>query len=213
MTRVGDWPKYGAYDRDYAGTEHDGFPDTFTVETTAMLDWGLIERAGRYIDNYFGKFVRDDGTLLYRGPETGQFGRMRAIAIAWPATVSALPASRILWSGCTSIASPKSRRLPPASNATSALPELAHVVSSCPSGVSFAMPMVAGYLKEKGIDSARLVVLWYGLTNPVVPNTSPENMYLRIGDALLKGSIGFDAPGKHGPGLLPEVRCTVPAQP
>jgi len=36
--------------------------------------------------------------------------------------------------------------------------------------------MVAGYLKEKGIDSARLVVLWYGLTNPVVPNTSPENM-------------------------------------
>jgi len=79
MTRVGDWPKYGAYDRDYGGTEHDGFPDTFTVETAAMLDWGLIERAGRYIDNYFGKFVRDDGALLYRGPETGQFGRMLTV--------------------------------------------------------------------------------------------------------------------------------------
>ena len=79
MTRVGDWPKYGAYDRDYAGTEHDGFPDTFTVETAAMLDWGLIERAGRYIDNYFGKFVGDDGSLLYRGPETGQFGRMLTV--------------------------------------------------------------------------------------------------------------------------------------
>jgi hypothetical protein len=79
MTRVGDWPKYGAYDRDYAGTEHDGFPDTFTVETAAMLDWGLIERAGRYIENYFGKFVRDNGALLYRGPETGQFGRMLTV--------------------------------------------------------------------------------------------------------------------------------------
>src|SRR4029077_16942130 len=76
MTRGCAWPKYGAFDRDYAGTEHDGFPDTFTVETTAMLDWGLVDRAGRYIDNYFGEFVRDDGSILYRGPETGQYGRM-----------------------------------------------------------------------------------------------------------------------------------------
>lgn len=76
MTRVGDFPKYGAFDKDYAGSEHDGFPDTFTVETAAMLDWGLIDRAGRYIDNYFGEFVRDDGSILYRGPETGQYGRM-----------------------------------------------------------------------------------------------------------------------------------------
>jgi hypothetical protein len=79
MTRVGDFPKYGVADRDYAGSEHDGFPDTFTVETTAMLDWGLIERAGAYIDNYFGSFVRDDGSILYRGPETGQFGRMLTV--------------------------------------------------------------------------------------------------------------------------------------
>jgi hypothetical protein len=76
MTRVGDFPKYGAFDKDYAGSEHDGFPDTFTVETAAMLDWGLVTRAGRYIDNYFGEFVRDDGSILYRGPETGQYGRM-----------------------------------------------------------------------------------------------------------------------------------------
>ena len=64
MTRVGDFPKYGAVDKDYAGSEHDGFPDTFTVGTTAMLEWGLLDRAGRYIDNYFGKLVRDDGSLL-----------------------------------------------------------------------------------------------------------------------------------------------------
>ncbi len=79
MTRVGDFPKYGAFDKDYAGSEHDGFPDTFTVDTTAMLDWGLIDVAGRFIDNYVGKFVREDGSILYRGPETGQYGRMLTV--------------------------------------------------------------------------------------------------------------------------------------
>jgi len=79
MTRVHDFPKYGAVDKDYAGTEHDGFPDTFNVDTTAMLEWGLTDLAGRYIDNYFGKFVRDDGSLLYRGPEVGQYGRMLTV--------------------------------------------------------------------------------------------------------------------------------------
>jgi hypothetical protein len=79
MTRVGDYPKYGVLDRNYAGSEHDGFPDTFTVDTTAMLEWNMIDLAGRYIDNYFGKFVRDDGSILYRGPETGQYGRMLTV--------------------------------------------------------------------------------------------------------------------------------------
>jgi len=79
MTRVHDFPKYGAVDKDYAGSEHDGFLDTFTVDTTAMLEWGLVAQASRYIDNYCGKFVRDDGSLLYRGPETGQYGRMLTV--------------------------------------------------------------------------------------------------------------------------------------
>ena len=79
MTRMGDFPKYGAIDKDYGGSEHDGFPDTFNVETTAMQEWGLTDRAGRYIDNYFSHFVRDDGSLLYRGPETGQYGRMLTV--------------------------------------------------------------------------------------------------------------------------------------
>jgi outer membrane protein OmpA-like peptidoglycan-associated protein len=35
--------------------------------------------------------------------------------------------------------------------------------------------MVAGYLKEHGIDDTRLVLQWYGLTNPIVPNDTPEN--------------------------------------
>jgi hypothetical protein len=79
ITRVGDFPKYGAFDKDYAGSEHDGFPDTFTVDTQGMLEWGLVGLAGRYIDNYFGQFVRDDGSILYRGPETGQYGRMLTV--------------------------------------------------------------------------------------------------------------------------------------
>jgi len=79
MTRQAGSPKYGAVDKNYGGTEHDGFQDTFTVETEAMLEWGLIDRAGQYIDNYFSAFVRDDGSILYRGPETGQFGRMLTV--------------------------------------------------------------------------------------------------------------------------------------
>jgi hypothetical protein len=76
MTRTNGYPHYGAFDKDYFGSEHEGFPDTFTVETAASLDWGLIDLAGHYVDNYFGKYVRDDGSILYRGPETGQYGRM-----------------------------------------------------------------------------------------------------------------------------------------
>ena len=80
MTRIGPFPKYGVFDRSYGGSEHDGFPDTFTVDTAAMLAWGLSDLAGQYLDNYFSYFVRDDGSILYRGPETGQYGRMLTVA-------------------------------------------------------------------------------------------------------------------------------------
>jgi len=79
ITRVGDYPKYGVFDKDYAGSEHDGFPDTFNADTTAMTEWGLFGLARGYIANYLGKFVRDDGSILYRGPETGQYGRMLTV--------------------------------------------------------------------------------------------------------------------------------------
>ena len=80
ITRMGPFPKYGVFDRGYGGSEHDGFPDTFTVDTAAMLSWGLFDLAGQYLDNYFSYFVRDDGSILYRGPETGQYGRMLTVA-------------------------------------------------------------------------------------------------------------------------------------
>jgi len=79
ITRMGKDPRYGAYEKDYGGPEHAGFPDTFNVDTTAMLEWGLWGLAGDYIDNYFTKYVRDDGSILYRSPETGQYGRMLTV--------------------------------------------------------------------------------------------------------------------------------------
>jgi hypothetical protein len=79
ITRIGSFPKYGVLDRNYGGPEHDGFQDTFNVDTTAMLEWGLFDRAREIIDNYFAHFVRNDGALLYRGPETGQYGRMLTV--------------------------------------------------------------------------------------------------------------------------------------
>lgn len=78
-TRIQDYPKYGVVETNYGGSEHDGFPDTFNVETAAFIEWGMLDRAAHNIDNYFGHFVRDDGSIVYRGPETGQFGRMLTV--------------------------------------------------------------------------------------------------------------------------------------
>ncbi|WP_431279169.1 hypothetical protein [Leifsonia poae] len=76
MTRFGDDPKYGVLDRLYGGAEHDGFQDTFTTDLAAAVEWGHSERARSILTNYLSRFVRDDGSLLYRGPGTGQYGRM-----------------------------------------------------------------------------------------------------------------------------------------
>ncbi|MHA7133617.1 hypothetical protein [Oerskovia turbata] len=79
MTRVDDFPKYGVMDRAYGGAEHDGFQDTLNVDVTAMLEWGHHDAARRYLDNYLTHFVRDDGSIVYRGPGTGQYGRMLTV--------------------------------------------------------------------------------------------------------------------------------------
>ncbi len=76
ITRVGGFPKYGILDRLYGAAEHDGFQDTFNADSAAAIEWGLLEVARAHIDNYFEHFVRDDGSLWYRGTETGQSGRM-----------------------------------------------------------------------------------------------------------------------------------------
>lgn len=70
----GDYPKYGAVDRDYYGNEYDGFQDTFTSSLYANLEWGRFEQAARVLDSYFTDFVYDNGMINMRGAETGQFG-------------------------------------------------------------------------------------------------------------------------------------------
>lgn len=70
----GIYPKYGAVDRDYYGSEYDGFQDTFTSATYANLEWGRFQMAQKIIHNYFSDFVDDKGMVNMRGPETAQFG-------------------------------------------------------------------------------------------------------------------------------------------
>lgn len=75
MTRPGGiYPKYGAVDRDYAGSEYDGFQDVFTSAIYTNMEWGRLETARLYIDNYFTEYVDEKGMIDMRGPETAQFG-------------------------------------------------------------------------------------------------------------------------------------------
>lgn len=75
MVRPGGvYPKYGAVDRDYYGSEYDGFQDIFTSAVYTNLEWGRCTAAAEIIDNYFTDFVDDQGMINMRGPETAQFG-------------------------------------------------------------------------------------------------------------------------------------------
>ena len=75
MTRPGGlYPKYGVVDRDYAGSEYDGFQDIFTSSIYTNMEWGRLTTARQYIDNYFTEYVDDDGMIDMRGPETAQYG-------------------------------------------------------------------------------------------------------------------------------------------
>jgi hypothetical protein len=75
MTRPGGiYPKYGAVDRDYAGAEYDAFQDIFTSAIYTNMEWGRLETARLYIDNYFTDYVDAKGMVDMRGPETAQFG-------------------------------------------------------------------------------------------------------------------------------------------
>ena len=75
MVRPGGvYPKYGAVDRDYYGSEYDGFQDIFTSSVYTNLEWGRFKTARATIDNYFSDFVDGAGMINMRGPETAQFG-------------------------------------------------------------------------------------------------------------------------------------------
>lgn len=75
MVRPGGvYPKYGAVDRDYYGSEYDGFQDTFTMSFYSNMEYGRIVQARDVFDNYFTHFVDAEAIVNMRGPETGQFG-------------------------------------------------------------------------------------------------------------------------------------------
>jgi len=75
MTRPGGvYPKYGAVDRDYGGSEYDGFQDVFTSAIYTNMEWGRLATARLFIDNYFSEYVDENGMIDMRGPETAQFG-------------------------------------------------------------------------------------------------------------------------------------------
>ena len=75
MVRPGGvYPKYGAVDRDYYGSEYDGFQDIFTMSAGANLEWGRFDMARAVIDNYLTDFTDAKGMINMRGPETAQFG-------------------------------------------------------------------------------------------------------------------------------------------
>ena len=75
MVRPGGvYPKYGAVDRDYYGSEYDGFQDIFTMAVFANLEWGRFDVARAIIDNYLTDFTDSKGMINMRGPETAQFG-------------------------------------------------------------------------------------------------------------------------------------------
>ncbi|HKS80480.1 MAG TPA: hypothetical protein VJR23_03165 [Candidatus Acidoferrales bacterium] len=75
MTRPGGvYPKYGAVDRDYSGSEYDGFQDIFTMSVYANLECGRTEMARTVIDNYLSEYTDAKGMINMRGPETAQFG-------------------------------------------------------------------------------------------------------------------------------------------
>ncbi|HEV2223915.1 MAG TPA: hypothetical protein VGR97_04550, partial [Candidatus Acidoferrales bacterium] len=74
MVRPGGvYPKYGAVDRDYYGSEYDGFQDIFTMAVFANLEWGRFDMAHDIIDNYLTDFTDSKGMINMRGPETAQF--------------------------------------------------------------------------------------------------------------------------------------------
>lgn len=75
MVRPGGvYPKYGAVDRDYYGSEYDGFQDIFTMSFYANMECGRLELAREVFENYFSDFTDSKGMVNMRGPETAQYG-------------------------------------------------------------------------------------------------------------------------------------------
>ena len=75
MVRPGGvYPKYGAVDRDYYGSEYDGFQDTLTASVYTNLELGRFGPCKEILDNYLSEYTDARGMINMRGPETAQYG-------------------------------------------------------------------------------------------------------------------------------------------
>ena len=74
ITYDGAAPRYGV--GHYAAAQHGTFPPTTLSMVNACTEWGLLERARRYLDHYLDRVVRDDGTFDYYGPAVSEYGQL-----------------------------------------------------------------------------------------------------------------------------------------
>ena len=73
-TFQGDHPKYGI--KRYGENGNDGFPPTIIAAVDALSCWGLNRRAAQLFRYYLVTFVREDGTLNYRGTSLAELGQL-----------------------------------------------------------------------------------------------------------------------------------------
>jgi len=73
-TFQGDHPKYGVHE--YGQNCHDGFPPTIIAVADALSCWGLAARAAQLFRYWLVCFVRDDGTIRYRGTSLAELGQL-----------------------------------------------------------------------------------------------------------------------------------------
>jgi len=73
-TFQGDHPKYGV--KGYGENCHDGFPPTIIAAVDALSAWGLAARAAQLFRHWLVHFVKDDGTIRYRGTSLAELGQL-----------------------------------------------------------------------------------------------------------------------------------------
>ena len=81
ITRVDTWfPRYGicggAGGCAYGGPHNNGFQEIFTASLAGSLEMGSFVYAKGVLDNYLRYYVKQRGTIAYRGLEMAQSGRM-----------------------------------------------------------------------------------------------------------------------------------------
>ena len=73
-TFQGDHPNYGI--KCYGHSDHDTFPPVIIAVVDALSVWGLHERAARLWHYWLMNFVREDGTIQYRGTSLSEYGQL-----------------------------------------------------------------------------------------------------------------------------------------